>query len=76
MGGEAEHYSWVRIRSRDEQWSLIDEDDESGRPLRHIAKLGPYLGKPEPIYRLYLDEGYSDHASLDEAMKAGIASLG
>lgn len=75
MTGDAPRYSWVRIRSSDEQWSLVDENDESGRAVRHIAKLGPYLGKPTPIWRLYLGEGYSDHGSRDEAMAAGIASL-
>ena len=66
-------YIWVAITGT--QWSLIDESSESGVVIRHIQKLGLYLGKPKPIYRLFLDDGYSNHGSLDQAMDTGIAPL-
>ena len=69
----AEEYRWERVESRDEQWVLVDPN---GRIARQVLKLGPYLGKPDPVYRLFLDEDYTDHASLDEAMAAAESTLG
>jgi hypothetical protein len=65
-------YRWERARSRDEQWVLVDSRD---RAVRYILMLGPYLGQPSAVYRLYLDEGFTDHPSLGEAKQAGLDSL-
>jgi hypothetical protein len=62
---------WHHVTS--DIWTLVDS---SGTILRHVAKLGPYIGQPAPRFRV-TGPGYeaTDHPSLDEATGAAEASL-
>lgn len=65
-------YQWRQITA--DTWALPDDD---GNAVRHVAKLGPYLGQSAATYRVTgPDYEATDHPSLAEAMTEAEASLG
>jgi hypothetical protein len=56
-----------------DQWMLRDAH---GNLLRHVVKLGPYIGDPGVKYRVTgAGHDATDHPTLDEAKLAAEASL-
>jgi hypothetical protein len=64
---------WVTV-TPGEQWVL--QDDNGDMILRHVAKLGPYLGVPATFRVTGPDYEATDHSTETEATTAAEASLG